>query len=117
MNRQERRTEGVCLASIHSAKGLEFPFVLIAGVEEGLLPHEKSVGDRAIEEERRLFYVALTRAQRHVALFEALTREPRGRRRMTRISCFVAEMPQERVKQRIRVARDMAAADSAQTRS
>ena len=116
-NRQERRTEGVCLTTIHSAKGLEFPFVLIAGVEEGLLPHEKSVGDRALEEERRLFYVALTRAQRHVALFEALAREGRGRRRMTRTSRFVAEMPQERVKQRIRAARDRAAADSAHTRS
>lgn len=49
VNRQERCTEGVCLATIHSGKGLEFPFVLIAGVEEGLLPHEKSVGDRALE--------------------------------------------------------------------
>jgi DNA helicase-2/ATP-dependent DNA helicase PcrA len=62
----------VNLMTIHSAKGLEFPVVFVVGMEEGLLPHASSFDDRAeLEEERRLFYVALTRAQRQVHLLGA----------------------------------------------
>src|SRR5258705_1495582 len=62
----------VNLMTIHSAKGLEFPVVFVMGLEEGLLPHASSLDDPPqLEEERRLFYVALTRAQKHVHLFHA----------------------------------------------
>jgi DNA helicase-2/ATP-dependent DNA helicase PcrA len=62
----------VNLMTIHSAKGLEFPVVIIVGLEEGLLPHASSLDDPAqLEEERRLFYVALTRARKEVRLLQA----------------------------------------------
>jgi superfamily I DNA/RNA helicase len=111
-SKEKRRQSGVTLMTIHSAKGLEFPFVFIAGCEERLLPHDKSVresgfDDAGIEEERRLFYVALTRGKRHVTLFEALSRNRFGRDAMTETSRFLKEIPEELMHKRIRAARDM----------
>jgi superfamily I DNA/RNA helicase len=111
--REDRRRDGVTLMTVHSAKGLEFPFVFVAGLEEGLFPHEKSLNDAALEEERRLFYVALTRAQRHVTLFDCCARERYGKRRVSRPSRFLQEIPPELLQPRIRAARDMVA-DSAE---
>lgn len=108
--RREQRKDGVTLMTIHSAKGLEFPFVFIHGCEEGLMPHEKSVRDGNIEEERRLFYVALTRGKRHVTLFETLSRQAHGRERLTKPSRFLADIPEELLRRNVRAARDMAAA-------
>ncbi len=104
---RERRKDAVSLMTIHSAKGLEFPFVFVMGVEEGLLPHDKCVGERAVEEERRLFYVALTRGKRHVTLFEAISRVRNGRERMASTSRFVKEIPESLVNRHIRAAHDM----------
>jgi len=106
-SKEQRRQDAVSLMTIHSAKGLEFPFVFIVGVEDGILPHEKSLSDAAIEEERRLFYVALTRAKRHVTLFEALAREKYGKRRLSKTSRFVKEIPENLLQQQIRAAADM----------
>jgi len=107
--RKERRQDGVSLMTIHSAKGLEFPFVFVMGLEEGQLPHEKSLRDHTIEEERRLFYVALTRGMRHVTLFEALSRTRFGKERMTDTSRFIKEIPQDLLKQQIKAVREMVA--------
>jgi superfamily I DNA/RNA helicase len=108
-SKQERRKTGVTLMTIHSAKGLEYPFVFIHGCEDGLMPHEKSTRDGNIDEERRLFYVALTRGKRHVTLFECLTRSAHGRERMTKTSRFLADIPQELLNPRIRAVRAMVA--------
>ena len=99
-SKNNRRDNAVSLMTIHSAKGLEFPFVFIVGVEEGLIPHGKSLRDDALEEERRLFYVALTRAKRHVTLFEALRRAKHGKERDTATSRFLKEIPPQLIKRR-----------------
>jgi superfamily I DNA/RNA helicase len=106
-SRAERRQTAVSLMTIHSAKGLEFPFVFIMGVEDGLLPHEQSVKENSLEEERRLFYVALTRARRHATLFECLSRMRHGKERLTKTSRFLAEIPEELLQKHVFAAREM----------
>ena len=104
-SKEDRRKTGVTLMTIHSAKGLEFPFVFIMGCEDGLMPHDKSVKENGLDEERRLFYVALTRGKRHVTLFDALTRVRGGREKECQPSRFLKELPPELVKRHIRAAR------------
>jgi superfamily I DNA/RNA helicase len=106
-SRDQRRQTGVSLMTIHSAKGLEFPFVFIMGLEDGLIPHERSIKENSLEEERRLFYVALTRGRRHVTLFEALSREKHGKERMCKTSRFMREIPEELLQQRVFASREM----------
>ena len=89
----------VKLMTVHSAKGLEFPRVYIVGMEEGILPHKRSVaveGD-AIDEERRLCYVAITRAQNHLTLTRAAARRKWGKKRLSIPSRFIREMRGEDV--------------------
>lgn len=73
-NETEEDTEKVTLMTVHAAKGLEFDAVFIVGLEEGLFPSEMSSEERQIEEERRLFYVAMTRARKYLTLLYAKTR-------------------------------------------
>lgn len=114
-SRQERRQTGVTLMTIHSAKGLEFPFVFLMGMEEGLLPHERSIRDAAIDEERRLCYVAITRGRRHVTFFEALSRVKHGRERPSATSRFLKEIPEHLLKQHLHAVREMTAEKLAPT--
>ena len=92
----DKDADQVSMMTIHSAKGLEFPVVFVAGLEEGLFPSEMSADSpRAIEEERRLFYVALTRAERQVVLTYAKSRFRNGKMEFSRPSRFIREIPQQ----------------------
>lgn len=102
----DERRDAVSLMTIHSAKGLEFPYVFIAGCEEGLLPHDRSIRDNAVDEERRLFYVAITRAQRHAVLTEAVVRTRHGRERTSVSSRFLSEIPAALIRKQPFVARE-----------
>src|SRR3954469_19346096 len=87
----------VWLMSMHAAKGLEFPVVFIAGMEEGLFPHSRSSDEDEIEEERRLFYVGMTRAESRLFLTSAARRRVFGEYQSTEPSRFVDEVPSELV--------------------
>lgn len=86
----------VNLMTVHASKGLEFPVVFIAGAEEGLMPHARAVeegGDNAIEEERRLFYVAVTRAQQRLFISSCKTRRKMNNSLECEPSRFLDEIP------------------------
>lgn len=94
--KEEKTGGGVTLISFHSSKGLEFPVVFIVGVEEDILPHKKSMGD--VEEERRLFYVGITRAMRELYITHADHRVKYGKDAPSTPSRFLDEIPDETVK-------------------
>ena len=86
------------LMTVHAAKGLEFHTVFVTGLEEGLFPHENSLSEAdGLEEERRLMYVAITRARRRLYVTQAQSRMLHGQTRYNIPSRFLAELPQELV--------------------
>ncbi len=90
----DERAEAVSVMTLHASKGLEFPIVFITGLEEGLLPHARPDGGHAdIEEERRLFYVGLTRAGEGLILTSSQSRTLYGGTRTQRESRFLGEIP------------------------
>lgn len=91
-------SDQVTLMTLHSAKGLEFPVVFIAGMEENLLPHYNSTMNGQVEEERRLFYVGLTRAKEKLYLASANIRMVFGKQQGTVTSRFISELPTELIK-------------------
>ena len=90
----------VTLMTLHSAKGLEFPVVFLAGLDEGLFPHSRTLMDpEQIEEERRLAYVGITRAERQLYVTNAITRTMYGRVSAYMPSRFLGEIPPELVEE------------------
>jgi len=85
----------VRLSTLHAAKGLEFPHVFVVGLEEGLLPHRESVANGNVEEERRLFYVGITRAERSLHLSFCRKRRRAGETIECQPSRFLAELAKE----------------------
>ncbi len=86
----------VSLMTLHTAKGLEFPAVFVVGLEDGIFPHFRSIGEPLeLEEERRLFYVGITRARRHLAVSHAWVRTIWGRTQHNIPSRFLGEIPSE----------------------
>ena len=107
-NKEEKANDAVTLTTMHGAKGLEFPHVFLIGLEEGLLPHSRTTDERAtdarpldgresddIEQERRLFYVAVTRAREQLYLCYAKARPARGKMMKRVPSRFLLDLPEE----------------------
>lgn len=91
----EPSEEAVHLMTLHAAKGLEFPHVYMVGVESGILPHQNSIDEGTLEEERRLMYVGVTRAQRTLCLSYSRHRRRFGETEKAEPSPFLEEMPAE----------------------
>jgi superfamily I DNA/RNA helicase len=91
---------GVTLITLHAAKGLEFPHVYLIGLEEGLLPHDRSKMEGTVDEERRLLYVGITRARQTLALTWCGHRIKYGSASPCTPSSFIKELPAEWTEQR-----------------
>ena len=107
----------VQLMTMHSAKGLEFPLVFLCGMEDGLFPHQRSLGDPSgLEEERRLCYVGITRAKQYLYISYAEQRRLHGMDSFSQPSRFIAEVPSEFVQEirpKVQVSRPMTTGSSA----
>ena len=98
-NQAQAGQDAIQLMTVHASKGLEFDCVFITGMEEGLFPHENSLSDRdGLEEERRLMYVAITRARQRLYLSHSQTRMLHGQTRYNLKSRFFDELPEEALK-------------------
>lgn len=98
LDEEETKSETCVLMTLHSAKGLEFPVVFLIGLEEGVFPHNRSLMDEAeMEEERRLAYVGITRAEEELFLTNAGMRTLFGRTNMNPVSRFISEIPEDLV--------------------
>lgn len=92
---ENEQPDAVTMITMHSCKGLEFPHVHIVGMEQGLLPHTRSVEEGTMDEERRLFYVAITRAMESLTISHCETRKKYGQITSCEPSRFLTELPAE----------------------
>jgi superfamily I DNA/RNA helicase len=90
-----QKEDKVNLMTFHSAKGLEFTACFLVGLEDHIIPHEKSLLDTGLEEERRLMYVAMTRAKKYLTLSMARNRKKMGKEIASNPSRFLFEIPKE----------------------
>ncbi|MDR9437375.1 MAG: DNA helicase Rep [Thiohalophilus sp.] len=97
-NEEDERGNRVHLMTLHAAKGLEFPHVYLVGMEEMLLPHRSSIEEESLEEERRLAYVGITRAQKTLTFTYANQRKRHGEMQECSPSRFIDELPDEDLK-------------------
>jgi DNA helicase-2/ATP-dependent DNA helicase PcrA len=91
------KKKGVCLITLHASKGLEFPIVYLPGMEKDILPHHRSYLEGRIDEERRLFYVGITRAQKRLTLSWARFRTRWGKQQSTLPSPFLNELDRKHI--------------------
>jgi len=96
-NKEEAKEDMVSLMTLHAAKGLEFPYVFMVGVEEECLPHRTSIMEENLDEERRLAYVGITRAQKELTITYAKHRRRYGEDIECEPSRFLSELPEEEV--------------------
>ncbi len=94
-NSEEKEQDEISLMTLHAAKGLEFPTVFLVGMEEELLPHTNNLDESGLQEERRLAYVGITRAQKNLIISFAKTRSRFGETGTTEPSRFLDELPSE----------------------
>ena len=96
-NQEEAEENAISLMTLHTAKGLEFPYVFMIGVEEEVLPHANSLEEEGLEEERRLAYVGITRAQKYLCISFAKNRHKFGEKISCEPSRFLEELPEEHI--------------------
>ena len=102
MDNYDKEADCVVMMTMHSAKGLEFPTVFIVGMEESIFPGMRAIGEaEEMEEERRLCYVAITRAKERLHMVCARQRMLFGRTTANRVSRFVDEIPEEHIEKNI----------------
>ena len=93
------KKKGVCLITMHASKGLEFPVVYLPGLEQGILPHKRSFDEGRVDEERRLFYVGITRAKQKLTISYTRTRVKWGQKQTSMPSLFLKELDRKHVEE------------------
>ncbi|MCC2625688.1 MAG: ATP-dependent helicase Rep [Burkholderiales bacterium] len=95
--RDAEEANAIKLSTLHAAKGLEYPYVYLIGCEEGILPHNESISNDMVEEERRLMYVGITRAQRELTISHCQERKTAGELRIVERSRFIEELGSDNI--------------------